>query len=91
MSASIEMGLAQCESCAFGEHRVYFYKPKELTVNRQECVKDEAINHGQWFKSHSTHYFILVKHFFIVHHYGANSERLLNTAESIEMGLFGSK
>ena len=29
--------------------RVYFYKPQEPTVHCQECVKDEAINHGQWF------------------------------------------
>ena len=35
---------AQCESCAFGEHRVYFYKPKEPTAHRQERIKDEAIN-----------------------------------------------
>ena len=32
-------------------------------------------------------FFILLKRFFIVRHYGTNSECLLNTAESIEMEL----
>ena len=75
------MGFARCESCAFGERRVYFYKPKEFTIHQQECVKDEAINHGQWFESHCKHFFILVKRFFIVHQYGANSEHLLNLSK----------
>ena len=47
VSASMETGLAQCESCAFDDHKVYFYKPKEPTVHRQGCVEDEDINHGQ--------------------------------------------
>ena len=57
VSASIETGLAESESYAFDDHRVYFYKPKEPTVHHQECVTDEAINHGQWFESHSTRFF----------------------------------
>ena len=88
MSASIKTGFIRCESCAFDEHTVYFYKP---TVHQQECVEDEAINHGQWFESHSTRFFILVKRFFVFHQYGANIERLLNTAESIQTELFGLK
>ena len=87
MSASIEMRLAQSESCAFDDHRIYFCKPKEPSVHHQECVKDKAINHGQWFKPIPHVFSILVKCFFIVHHYGTNSDYLLNTAESIEMGL----
>ena len=47
VSASMETGLAQCESCAFDDHRVYFYKPKEPTVHHQRCIEDEDINHGQ--------------------------------------------
>ena len=40
MSASIETRLARNQSCAFGHHRVYFYKPTEPKIHRQECVKD---------------------------------------------------
>ena len=46
VSASMETGLAQCESCTFDDHRV-FYKPKEPTVHRQGCIEDEDFNHGQ--------------------------------------------
>ena len=79
VSALIKTGLAQCESCAFDDQSL-FYEPKEPTVHHQECIKDEAINHGQWFESRSTCFSILVKCFFIVHHYGTNIECLLNTA-----------
>ena len=41
--------------------------------------------------SPTPHIFILVKHFFIVPYYGANSKHLLNTAKSIEIELFGLK
>ena len=47
VSASMETGLAQRESCAFDDHRVYFYKLKEHTVHRQGCVEDKDFNHGQ--------------------------------------------
>ena len=40
--ALIETGLARNESCVFREHKVYFYKPTEPTVHRQECIKDEG-------------------------------------------------
>ena len=42
--ALIKTGLAQNESCVFEEHKVYFYKPTELTVYQQECVKDEGVS-----------------------------------------------
>ena len=38
-----------------------------------------TVTWGWWLESHSTHFFISVKRFFIVHHYGANSEPQLNT------------
>ena len=41
VSARIETGLAQNESCVFEDHRVYFYKPIVPTVHRQECLKDQ--------------------------------------------------
>ena len=42
--ALIKARLAQNESCVFEEHNVYFYKPTEPTVHRQECVKDEGVS-----------------------------------------------
>ena len=46
VSASIEMRLARNQSYVFGDHRVYFYKPTEPTIHRQECVQDESVcNH----------------------------------------------
>ena len=42
--ASIETGLARNESCVFKEHKVYFYKPTEPTVHRQECVKGIGVS-----------------------------------------------
>ena len=48
VSARIETGLAQYESCVFGDHKVYFYKPIVPTVHRQECLEDEGV---------SSHYF----------------------------------
>ena len=43
VSASIEAGLAQNESCVFKEHKVYFQKPTEPTVHQQECLKDDGV------------------------------------------------
>ena len=43
MSAQIEMGLAQNESCVFEDHKVHFYKPIVLTVHRQQCLEDEGV------------------------------------------------
>ena len=55
VGALIKMGLTRNESCVFEEHKVYFYKPTEPTVHRQECVKDEGVRGqtrkacGRWF------------------------------------------
>ena len=43
MSAQIETGLAQNESCVFEDHKVYFYKSILPTVHRQECLEDEGV------------------------------------------------
>ena len=39
------------------------------------------------FEAHSTCFLFYLNIFFIVHHYGTDSERLLNTAELIETEL----
>ena len=41
--------------------------------------------------SPTPHVFKFYLNIFVVRHLGANSERLLNTADSIETRLFGSK
>ena len=84
--ASIGMGLAWNKSCVFEKNQVYFYKPKEPTVHRQECIKDEgitAINHkaySQWLES-TLHIFYICWTLlnFIVHYHCTNSEHQLNT------------
>ena len=42
--ALMEKGFTRNESCVFEEHKVYFYKPTEPTVHRQECVEDEGVS-----------------------------------------------
>ena len=67
--------------------KVYFYKPAEpMDCSLTEVPKRQRLKQpltrkacGWWFESHCTHYFILVKHFFIVNHDGANNECQLNT------------
>ena len=42
--ASIETGLARNESCVIEEDYVYFNKPTEPNVHRQECLKDDCVS-----------------------------------------------
>ena len=49
MSAQIEMGLARNENCVFEDHKVYLYKPSNVT--------------GWWFES-PVDTFLLAKRFF---------------------------
>ena len=42
--ALIETRLAQNERCVFEEHKVYFYKPVQLPIHRQECIEDEIVS-----------------------------------------------
>ena len=44
MSALIEMGLTQNESCVIEEDQVYFNKLTEPNIHRQECVKDDFVS-----------------------------------------------
>ena len=44
VSARIETGLAQNESCVFEDPKVYFYKPIVRTVHRQECLEDKGVS-----------------------------------------------
>ena len=42
--ASAKTELARNESCVFKEYKVCFYKPIELTIYQQECVKGNGVS-----------------------------------------------
>ena len=93
MPASIGTGLTQNESCVFKEHKVYFYKPTEPTVQRQECVKDDGVmvltrNHLLVVQVPVYTFLILDKRFFIMLHYGTNSKHQLNNVQINLNGAF---
>ena len=51
VSSLIETGLAQNESCVLEKDQVYFNKPTEPNVHRQECIKDDCV---------SSHYSVII-------------------------------
>ena len=44
VSASIETGLTRNESCVIEEDEVYFNKPTEPNVHRQDCIRDDCVS-----------------------------------------------